>query len=348
MLQGRRSSSRTLARLLSATLAAISIALAGCGDDDDAAADPSDLTVANLNILHGIFCPPGTGDCRVEDRVDLLFDWLEAADCPDVVTLQEVLGNRILGLVDDAAAQRCAGVYQVHEPPQGSQNVTLARHPVVASNEAALSGALPRVLWHVRLDHPTGVVDVFNTHLAAGVDLGSEPCAEPCPAECVVAGAMSNRDCQAVEVAALAESWSAADSLRVLAGDFNSTPSTFVYEHLVERSGWTDTYLAAGNPECEPASGVGCTSGRESENLDELESPASNVRRRIDFAFVQFPTGGECRWQIDSFADRDRDGLSTGIFAGEPNPFAEPCGPLPDAICWPSDHEGMQVDLNCR
>jgi len=39
--------------------------------------------------------------------------------------------------------------------------------------------------------------------------------------------------------------------------------------------------------------------------------------------------------------------VATRIFADDPNPFAPTCGPAPDAICWPSDHEGAQVDLNC-
>jgi hypothetical protein len=60
------------------------------------------------------------------------------------------------------------------------------------------------------------------------------------------------------------------------------------------------------------------------------------------------PTSGSlCAAAVDSGTDADGDGTATRIFADDPNPFAPTCGPAPDAICWPSDHEGAQVDLNC-
>ena len=40
-------------------------------------------------------------------------------------------------------------------------------------------------------------------------------------------------------------------------------------------------------------------------------------------------------------------GPGTQLFAEVPNPFSEPCGPLPEAICWPSDHIGTQVAIEC-
>jgi hypothetical protein len=47
------------------------------------------VEVANLNLLHGIDCVPVRGDqCRLEERIDLLFEHLAAIDCPDIVTLQ--------------------------------------------------------------------------------------------------------------------------------------------------------------------------------------------------------------------------------------------------------------------
>jgi hypothetical protein len=66
----------------------LALTLAGCDGDDEVA-----VTVANLNILHGFACDPpvpADGDqCRVADRIDLLVQHIAAADCPDVVTLQE-------------------------------------------------------------------------------------------------------------------------------------------------------------------------------------------------------------------------------------------------------------------
>jgi hypothetical protein len=50
---------------------------------------------------------------------------------------------------------------------------------------------------------------------------------------------------------------------------------------------------------------------------------------------------------LDPATDADGDGTATRIFADAPNPFAPTCGPSPDAICWPSDHEGAEMDLYC-
>lgn len=343
-----------MARASRGTLVAGLLAvLAACSDGSDSipgnqAADIPDVTIASLNILHGITCPADTADCRLADRVDLLFDWLESIGCPDVVLLQEVTGPRAIARLTERTASRCGAVYQVLAPPSViGQNYTLTRYPVLQTNEDRLMGPI-RLLWHAQVDHPTGIVDVFNTHLAAGVDL--QPCDESCPAECRAAGAANSRDCQAIQVASLAQQRAAPGSLRILAGDFNADPQSFVYRHLVEESGWGDAYLAAGNPECDPPTGIGCTSGREDEDLGDMESPANGVRRRIDFLFVQWPGSGgnlSCRYELDSHRDDDGDDVATRIFADDPNPFAQDCGPLPLPICWPSDHEGMQADINC-
>jgi endonuclease/exonuclease/phosphatase family metal-dependent hydrolase len=327
--------------------------VAACSDGSDnaidmrATADTPDVTVASLNVLHGLTCPPETADCRLADRQDLLFDWLESIDCPDVVILQEVTGGRVIAAVTERAASRCNAAYQVLAPPSPvGQNFILTRYPVLQTNEDRLMAGL-RILWHAQIDHPTGIVDIFNTHLAAGIDL--QPCDAACPQECQDAGATNSRECQAVQVARITQQRAAPNSLRILGGDFNANPESFVYRHIAEDNGWIDTYLAAGNPECDPATGIGCTSGREDEEPSDMESPANGVRSRIDYLFAQLPADGAspCRYDIDSRSDDDGDGLATRIFADDPNPFAQGCGALPDAICWPSDHEGMQGDFNC-
>lgn len=344
---------RTVTRAaLSLTLLLV---LAACsnGDDNDsddrATADTPDVSIASLNVLHGLFCAPETEDCRLADRQDLLFDWIESIDCPDVVLLQEVLGSRVIAQLAERVTSRCGSVYQVLAPSGAiGQNYTLTRYPVLQTSEDHLVGGI-RVLWHTQIDHPTGIIDLFNTHLAAGIDL--QPCDESCPAECRAAGAADSRECQAVQVAHFTQQRAAPNSLRILGGDFNADPQSFVYRHLVEANGWVDAYQAAGNPECDPATGIGCTSGRADEDLSDMESPASGVSRRIDYLFVQFPeveSGALCRYELDSHRDDDGDGLATRIFADDPTPFTASCGPLPDPICWPSDHEGTQADINCR
>jgi hypothetical protein len=50
------------------------------------------VTVVSLNVFHGIACVPVRGEqCRLAERIDLLFEHLAAIGCPDIVTLQEVL-----------------------------------------------------------------------------------------------------------------------------------------------------------------------------------------------------------------------------------------------------------------
>ena len=350
-----RQVARTVAALRAAIGAALLLAIAACSDSSDnriadggATAATPDVTVASLNVLHGIFCAPETQDCRLADRQDLLFDWLEAIGCPDVVLLQEILGERIVAALQERAAVRCGGVYQVLSPALATgQNYTLTRYPVLQTGEDRIGGV--RNLFHVQLDHPTGPVDVFNTHLAAGIDL--QPCDEACPQEFRAAGAVDSRECQAIQVTRLIQQRAAPGSLRILGGDFNSDPQSLEYRHIVQDNGWVDAYLAADNPECEPSSGIGCTSGREDEALNDMESPESGVSSRIDYLFLQLPAaegGAACEYALDSRRDDDGDGFATRIFADDPNPFVDSCGPLPEAICWPSDHEGMQADINCR
>jgi hypothetical protein len=83
-------------------------------------------------------------------------------------------------------------------------------------------------------------------------------------------------------------------------------------------------------------------------SLAQLESTAGNEVERIDFAFLVPPGAGSlCTPTLDPATDDDGDGTATRIFADLPNPFAPACGPLPDPICWPSDHEGAELDLDC-
>jgi endonuclease/exonuclease/phosphatase family metal-dependent hydrolase len=225
----------------------------------------------------------------------------------------------------------------------------LTRYPVLATAQQPLFPGFRKALW-ARIDHPLGAVDVFTTHLASGSDGGPVPCTADlsCPPECIDAGASNRRDCQAVQLAAFIDAVHDVDGPAVLAGDFNAEPRSFIYRTFADR-GWSDVYLAAGNPECDPSSGAGCTSGRADESLVELESPANNEVERIDFIFLLPPRGrAMCRYALDPAADRDGDGAGTGLFAAEPNPFAESCGPRPAPICWPSDHQGVQLDANCH
>jgi endonuclease/exonuclease/phosphatase family metal-dependent hydrolase len=325
--------------------------LASCGNDASfllTQPEPrGNFTVANLNILHGIFCPPATNQCRLPDRVDLTVQWVESSGCPDVVTFQEVT-QPVVDLFNARLTDFCGAQYALFHIPSGrgvDDVLILTRHPVVDSELRFLRSNFRHVVF-ARIDHPLGLVDVFSTHLAASGDGGPAPCLN-CPAECAEAGAMTNRECQAVQVALFVEEKHDIPGPAAITGDFNEPPDTFAHQQFVGR-GWLDTYRAVGNPECDPLTGIGCTSGRIDDELTDLESPENNVDERIDYIFL-VPPAVEfgCEAVLDSALDEDGDGTATRIFADLPNPFSPTCGPLPDPICWPSDHEGSEMDLNC-
>lgn len=315
----------------------------------------NDLTVANLNVLHGLFCPSETGFCRLSDRIALLGQWIVERGCPDVIALQEVFDlpptGSMIPEIETQLLNVCPFTYSiVYIRTIGiDDSLLLSRYPALTSEVQLLYGPFRSVL-HARLDHPIGPVDVFSTHLASGSDLAQSPCGtfEACPTECVSAGAATVRQCQAVVLATFVEAVHDVATPGLIVGDFNESPLTFVYNQFVDR-GWTDTFLAAGNAECVPATGFGCTSGRADEDLSDLESPDLNQNERIDYIFLTPPgAASSCTAMLDSPSDADADGIATRLFADEPNPFAPSCGPAPAPICWPSDHTGVQADVNCE
>jgi len=306
-------------------------------------ADKDDVTVANLNILHGLGC--GDDFCRFSDRVSLFYQWVVDAGCPDVVTVQEVFATTVTGF-DAGIADACPFAYTAEHLLDNTFDdvLVLSRYPIVHSEVAKLHNAFRNIAF-VRIDHPVGPVDVFSTHLAAGIDGANQPCGDACPAECIAAGAATVRQCQSVQAADFVASRHTVSTPAFLTGDFNAQPDEYEYLHIISR-GWSDTYVAAGNPaDCNPVSGVGCGSGRSS-TLADLESTALTVDERIDYIFLVPPANTDCA--LDSPQDADADGTATNAWADAANPFAAACGPAPLPVCWPSDHNGNQADLNCR
>ena len=324
------------------------IAQAGCGDGSrSATGSPADLTAANLNLLHGLFCDEETAACRLEDRVDLLFEWIEASGCPDVVALQEIWDPAV-PFIEARLRGACSFDYEmVYERTNTVDDaIVLTRYPAVAVEVVELYKRF-RYALRARIDHPIGPVDIFTTHLASGADGAGNPCEGDCPRECVAAGAQTVRQCQAVQLALLVEARHGVATPALVLGDMNARPGDFEYEQFVGR-GWPDVHLAAGNPECDPNTGFGCTSSGRGGDLVGLESPDATLRSRVDYIFLVPPgASDECLGVLDSGRDDDGDGTATGGFADAPNPFAESCGPIPLPICWPSNHNGVLVDLNC-
>jgi endonuclease/exonuclease/phosphatase family metal-dependent hydrolase len=317
---------------------------AACPDDD--------VTIASLNVLHGLFCPEPTAGCRRVDRTNLLAAFVVARGCPDLLAFQEVSCSApnvelLRTTLQNVCPVPFSDVYDGTNP--FDDEMVFSRHPILSHQTLDLLGPLRNLLW-VRIDHPIGPLDVYVTHLASGGDLATSPCAGtfgPCPPACIAAGATTVRDCQAVQVGLRVDATHDVATPALLVGDFNESPGSFVYDQFANR-GWSDTTLAAGNPECVPATGVGCTSGREDEDLTDLEDAALNQTERIDFVWLIPPgAGSTCTATLDDATDADADGTATRLFADEPNPFAPACGASPDAVCWTSDHTGVQADVNC-
>jgi endonuclease/exonuclease/phosphatase family metal-dependent hydrolase len=284
----------------------------------------------------------------------LVRDFVVARGCPDVLAFQEVFDlaatNENAEMLTALSRTRAAVpyVHAYHNANPFDDELIFSRYPLLADDILHLLGPLRNVL-HVRIDHPIGPVDVYATHFASGSDLATYPCDGtfgPCPPECIAAGAATVRECQSVQMAQYIEATHDVPTLALAVGDFNAEPGTYVYQQFASR-GWIDTYLAAGNPECVAATGVGCTSGRMDETLADLENPALNQTERIDYVWLIPATSASlCAGTAEPAGDPDGDGIATRLFADEPNAFA-PCGPSPLAVCWSSDHTGVQTDVDC-
>ena len=301
---------------------------------------PVDVTVRNLNILHGLFC--GLDSCRLEERVALLSQFLTRGGCADIVTLQEVSAAVEEAMRQTVGTLDCGFDYEfVYERGNTfDDSIVLSRYPIASQTLTTLFPGFRHVL-HVRVEHPNGMLNVFTTHLASGSDGADDPCeAGTCPDECVAAGAKTKRQCQAVELARIVDA--AAPGTRIVTGDFNAIPSSFEVKQFTD-NGFVDTFLAAEHNECAPGSSEGCSSGRDSE-LVGLESSERSQNRRIDYILVRSDLPG-CA--AEAAGDTDDDGIGTGPFAHEPNPFADECGPAPAPPCWVSDHDGNELDWQC-
>lgn len=166
-----------------------------------------------------------------------------------------------------------------------------------------------RQLMWARLDAgPAGGIDFFTTHLAHGL---------------TEASGVTKR-LQTEAALATIDQWSSPDALPDLfVGDFNSTVADDRYASIVD-SGYLDTYLAAGQPECDPETHIGCTSGQR----QITDTPEPTTRSRIDFVFAR---PGSC----------GVDALSSRIIGT--NAVQQPDG----RWLWPSDHLGVVSNLHC-
>jgi endonuclease/exonuclease/phosphatase family metal-dependent hydrolase len=318
--------------------AGVTPAAAGAGSGEGGS--PADLRVVNFNVLHGVLCAPESDGCQLPDRMALLGQRLEDAECPQIVGLQEV-SRRVGRLVAKLPViDACDYEIVFGRPDALDQELVLTTLDVKAKKVVELVGNL-RTASRVELTSPLGPVVLVVTHqdgdIAPGEPGADATCTEEvCPPPCAPGSPFLA--CQTAVAADLADRGRPPRAIRILMGDFNVTPASARIQGLVA-DGWIDTHLAAGNPECDPATGVGCTAGRRDDVVDDMKDPASRQQERIDFMLVKPPP--RCSAAFDPDADADADGLGTGI-------WDDAVTEGPGGMVFVSDHSATSLDLSCE
>lgn len=312
-----------------AALMAIAIAAAGCSSDGDSdEAGPSEtasVRVVSQNLLHGIACPADSDGCDLSVRVSLFMRQLDEKDCPDLISVQEA-NERTVSLLRKEAPKVCGGEYTIvwDDDPGLDREVVLTSLPVLGWRRTRLAGSLRTALW-VRVAADIGVVDFVSSHLASGSD--DRPCDRAtCPPPCQV-DEMVNA-CQGRQLVEFAAEVAGDDAVVIIGGDLNARPGEPAIAALLA-GGFTDTHLAAGNPECDTTSGAECTSGRVDDALTDLTDASSRQSERIDYLFMGGPRACTAV-------------KPTGLFNGEPAP------PGADGLVFPADHTGVEATLECE
>jgi hypothetical protein len=335
---------------VAAALGLLVVMLAACSDDDggdqatdetnDQASDDGSTTstgpagtlrIADLNMLHGLplgNCPPETEGCKAAVRLDMVWQLLEEADCPEVVTLQEVGPAQKEG-IEARIGELCDGAYAIASETGvlPTEQWVLTSLPVIETASLRLAG-ISRSAQLVRVDSAIGPADIVTTHFVANsIDGG------PCTPELCTSGVCEvgtdARLCNAMETLELIERSADPEAITLVTGDLND-PIDGPPVRLILDAGFADVWEVAGNPDCDPGTGENCTSGQTGpgpyDGLDVVE----NVRdERIDYILARAPQS--CELGV----------ASASMFA------AEPFDPPIDGIFWPSDHAGVQAELTC-
>jgi Endonuclease/Exonuclease/phosphatase family len=325
-------------RLLGLALATVVVVLGACSDDggggssdettdeatDAADSDVSSVRVVTLNLLHGLFCVDNDF-CHAPDRVELLYEQLEAADCPELVGLQEI-GPRQEELIPPSLNEVCDGAYELAwEGEEGpDRSMVFSSLPIVDQGYLDLA-AFPWAAYWVQVDSDIGSVDFLTTHFASSAN--NPICApENCPPICEPG--IDTNQCNALEVVEFLDQNADPGGVTIVGGDLNATPGEPTIETFLGAD-YFDAWIEAGNAECDRDTGEGCTGGGGDETaLEGLDVPTRVMTERIDYLMVR--AGGDCT------ADVEIEG-----FANEP--LEEPVNDL----YWVSDHTGLLGTVFC-
>jgi endonuclease/exonuclease/phosphatase family metal-dependent hydrolase len=313
-------------------------ALTGCDSSSGSSAGGgssattrASATVVAQNLLHGLACAPDTDRCKLGSRVQLFARQLQEAGCPQVVSVEEsdpVMDGFLKTAVHSATAgatQLCGGRYTIVGlgDPSSDREVILTTLPVLGHERVSLAGPLRDALW-VRVKAAVGPLDVVATHLASTSD--DRPCdASTCRPPCHTSDSL--KTCQGREAAALLDDRRSPQSVGVLMGDLNAKPGDATINAITTQH-FVDTFVAAGNPPCDAATGKNCTGGREDTNLSDLTNPSARQAERIDYVFLA--TKRQCT--VDK---------TSGLFREAPE------SPPLDGLVFASDHTGVQAKITC-
>ena len=286
------------------------------------------LDVATINLLHGLEvasdCAAGTDQCRAPTRMALLWGMLEDdLGCPDIVAFQEV-SPRQQELVPAMLDDLCGGHYEllVDDRDLPDQEMILTTLPVLDDAYVELAGTPIWSAHRARLATDLGPVDVFASHYASSsFNLECEPGTFGCTTTC--ADGDDFGDCHPRQTLAILEPLADDAVLQLVVGDLNAPIDGTRITTLTD-AGFADAYLAAGLPECDPVTGIGCTCCVDGPApLDGLDDPDQTMDERIDF--VLFRPGSGCNVAVDD-ARHWADG-----------PLAEPV----EDLWWAADHAGV-------
>ncbi len=301
-----------------------------------AAVDPLALVVATINLLHGLDyasdCAPWTDQCAAPARLRALWALIQNdLDCPDVVAFQEA-SPRQQELVPEMLPVLCDGRYRlvVDDRALPDQEMILTDLQILDEAYVELAGAPIWSAHWVRLKTGLGIVDVFATHFASSsfnLDcLGPEMAG--CDEACVPGDDYGA--CHPRQVLAFLRGLSDDAVLQLVVGDLNRPIGDSRIGTLID-AGFIDTYLAAGRPECDPKTGLGCSCCVEGGlPLAGLDDPAARFTERIDFVLARPEVG--CSLSVDlgttdHWADRPLDSPVEGLW-------------------WAADHAGVVAGLS--
>jgi hypothetical protein len=310
-----------------------------------------DLRLVSLNINSGDTCPASSDHCQAPDRVAMVVDLVTKAKCPQVVALQD-MAPWLRGPIEDQLGTWCNGQYTtlVGDIDAPDRSLIITSLKAGDQERITLAGGAHTAQWARLEDDSGGRIEVVaaRTGVPGGdeLGLGATPCGTTpettCPPPCSPTGTVL--DCQIAQVGDLAQRHRDTESsIVVVAGDFGVQHEAPALARTFWTKGWRDSFLDAGNVECDPKFNIGCTSGRPStgaELLAALSDYNAVEDKRTDFVLVSPSLA--CSPRFDSAEDTDADGIGTGLFANRWSDIDTFNG-----IIWPSDHIGIQIDVSC-